>query len=100
MNRRREYVDYLRDMLENAMKAIEFVSEISFDDFKRDEKTIYAVVRALEVIGEGAKKIPEDLKMTYPEVPWREIAGTRDKLIHEYFGINELVVWRTVQEDF
>lgn len=99
MNKGRVYLDYLRDMLESAEKAAEFVSGMNFDDFKNDEKTIFAVVRALEIIGEAAKKIPKDLGDTYPEIPWREIAGTRDKLIHEYFGVNILVVWRTVQDD-
>lgn len=99
MNRGRVYSDYLRDMLESAVKATEFVSGMNFDDFRKDEKTIYAVVRALEIIGEAAKKIPKVLGDSYPEIPWREIAGTRDKLIHEYFGVNLLVVWRTVQDD-
>lgn len=99
MKRSREYMDYLRDMLDNAQKALSFVNGMNFDEFSADDKTTYAVVRALEIIGEATKKIPKDLQESYPEIPWREIAGTRDKLIQEYTGINLAVVWRTVQED-
>jgi uncharacterized protein with HEPN domain len=99
MSHRRVYLDYIRDMIENAEKALLFVSEMNFEEFSQDEKTIYAVVRAIEVIGESARNVPEDLRNTYSEIPWREITGTRDKLIHEYFGVNLNVVWRTVKED-
>lgn len=99
MSPERIYLDYIRDMLENAEKAMQFVEGMNFDEFSKDDKTHYAVVRALDVIGEAIKKIPSDLRSTYAEIPWRDIAGTRDKLIHEYFGVNVSVIWRTVQED-
>ena len=95
----RVYLDYIRDMLESAEKAIAFVGDMSYEEFSEDDKTTYAVVRAIEIIGEAAKKVPKDLRDSYPEIPWREITGTRDKLVHEYFGVNLAVVWRTVQED-
>ncbi len=99
MRSRREYVDYLRDILDAADKAGRFTAGMHFDSFATDEKTVFAVVRALEIIGEAANKIPGSVRERYPVVPWRSMAGIRDKLIHEYFGVNLEVVWRTVQGD-
>jgi len=95
----RIYLDYVRDMLENAEKAVGFVEGMDFEEFAKDEKTHYAVVRAIEVIGEAIKQIPADFRSDHAEIPWRDIAGTRDKLIHEYFGVNVAVIWKTVMED-
>jgi uncharacterized protein with HEPN domain len=96
---KREYEDYLRDMLENAELARTFVQGMEYDEFFEDEKTKYAVMRALEVIGESARQVPEGVRNSATEIPWREISGMRNKLMHEYFGANMKVVWRTVQED-
>ena len=96
---KREYEDYLRDMLENAEKALSFVQGMDYDGFCMDDKAVYAVIRALEIIGEAARQIPEDIRQSNPEIQWREIAAMRNKLTHEYFGVNTKVIWRTVQED-
>ena len=96
---KREHEDYLRDMLENAEKALSFVKGLDYDGFCKDDKALYAVIRALEIIGEAARQIPEKVRESNPETPWREIAGMRNKLTHEYFGVNTKVVWRTVHED-
>ncbi|MBC7262118.1 MAG: DUF86 domain-containing protein [Chloroflexi bacterium] len=99
MNGKQEYLDYIRDMLDGAEKALAFVVGMEYEEFVQDVKTQFAVVRALEIVGEAAKKIPRDVKESYTEIPWREISGTRDKLIHDYIGVNLAVVWRTLQED-
>jgi uncharacterized protein with HEPN domain len=96
---KREYEDYLRDMLENADLALAFVQGMEYDEFVEDEKSKYAVIRALEVIGEAARQIPEHIRASASEIPWRDIMGMRNKLAHEYFGANMKLVWRTVQED-
>ncbi len=99
MKHDREYSDYLEDILDAIQKVADFVGEMSFEQFSRDDKTVFAVVRALEIIGEASKNIPDQVKADNADIPWREMAGIRDKLIHDYFGINLEVVWRTVKED-
>ena len=96
---KREYEDYLNDMLENAEKALSFVQGMDYDGFCGDDKAVYAVIRALEIIGEAARQIPENIRQSQPEIQWREIAAMRNKLTHEYFGVNTRVIWRTVHED-
>lgn len=91
--------DYLEDIRGAASKAMEFVAGISYEGFCQDEKTSFAVVRALEIIGEAAKRIPQDVRDQYLEVPWRSMAGIRDKLIHDYVSVNLEVVWKTIHED-
>lgn len=99
MSMKRIYLDYIQDMLTSAEKALDFTKGMDYAQFSKDEKTHFAVIRALEIIGEAAKNVPLDLRRSYPKIAWRDIAGARNKLIHEYSGINLLVVWRTVQDD-
>ena len=95
----RVYSDYVRDMLEAARKAEEFIGGMTLEQFLADDKTNYAVVRAITIVGEAAKKIPEQVRTRYPDVPWREIAGMRDKVTHEYFGVDLRRVYETVRRD-
>ena len=87
--------DYLNDILEMVENIWNFTKNMSYEDSERDKKTLYAVIRCLEVLGEAVKKIPKHIKEEYPEIPWQEIAGIRDKLIHEYFGVDIEIVWDT-----
>ena len=96
---KREYSDSLRDMLENAQRAIQFTNGMDYKSFAKDDKTVYAVIRAVEIIGEAAANIPGEVRSKYPNVPWREVRGMRNKLVHHYFGINVEVVWQTIHED-
>ena len=91
--------DYLQDVLDSIDAIEEFIADISVDDFKQDRKTIFAVIRAIEIIGEAVKNIPESTISKYPNVPWRAIAGMRDKLIHHYFSVDIDVLWETTQQD-
>ena len=100
MTSERTPVDHLRDILDYAEKAERFLSGIrSVEALRDDERTLLAVIRALEVIGEAAKRVPQDLRKQHPQAPWRGMTGMRDKVIHGYFGVDVEVVWRTVRED-
>jgi uncharacterized protein with HEPN domain len=72
---------------------------MTFDAFARDDKTSFAVVRALEIIGEATKRIPQIVRDREPSVPWRAMSGMRDKLSHDYIGVNLAVVWKTATAD-
>jgi hypothetical protein len=90
---------YVDDILEAIEKVENYVNDFSFEQFSRDTKTVDALVRNFEVIGEATKRIPAETKDKHPEIPWKMMAGTRDKLIHEYFGVNVQVLWKAVKED-
>ena len=90
---------YLDDILDAAGKAIEFTDGLSFGEFVGDKRTTFAVIRAFEILGEAAKNVPEATRKLAPRVPWQEMAGMRDKLIHAYHGVDLKVVWRAIRED-
>ncbi|MFN8499152.1 MAG: DUF86 domain-containing protein [Anaerolineae bacterium] len=99
MSSDRTYVDYLRDILAAAQNAETFIQGMDHDTFAEDTKTVYAVARALEIIGEAAKRIPESIRLSHPEVPWRLMSGTRDQIIHAYFRVDLDRVFETVRQD-
>jgi uncharacterized protein with HEPN domain len=95
----RTYFDFLQDILDCLRKAQDFIAGMTFDEFLTDEKTHFAVARALEIVGEASKRLPPDLKKRYPDLPWRDMAGMRDKLVHDYSGVNLRVVWETALDE-
>ncbi len=88
MSEERLLQDYLNDIIESISDIREFILGMTFDTFANDIKTVKAVIRSLEVIGEAVNKIPEDIRDRYPETHWQEMIGMRNRLIHEYFGVD------------
>jgi uncharacterized protein with HEPN domain len=97
--KRRELGDYLEDILEAIQEVSDFTTGMDFNDFIEDRKSINAVIRSLEVIGEAAKNLSVELREKYPEIPWKRMARMRDKLIHEYFGVDKEMVWEVIQTE-
>ena len=93
----RDYRDYLQDILDAVNDIESFVDNMTYEEFIKDRKTLNAVVRSIEIIGEATKNIPEPMKAKYKELPWKQMAGMRDKLIHAYFGIDTETLWKVSQ---
>jgi uncharacterized protein with HEPN domain len=96
---KRADTDFLNDSKEAILRINVYVENLSYEEFLNDIKTQDAVVRNLEIIGEAIKNISEELKEKYSRVPWKDLAGVRDKLIHHYFGVNLDIVWNIVKEE-
>jgi len=97
--RHRDIRDYLQDIQEAITDIEEFVANMTYEEFIKDRKTLNAVVRSIEIIGEASKKLPNSLKAKYAELPWKEIMGMRDKLIHAYFGMDTETIWETIKHN-
>jgi uncharacterized protein with HEPN domain len=90
---------YIED-IRNSIERIEsYTEDMDFDGFVEDPKTIDAVIRNLSIIGEAVRNLPEQLKSEYPGIPWKEIVGMRNKVVHEYFGVDEEILWETAKKD-
>ncbi|RKX74687.1 MAG: DUF86 domain-containing protein [Spirochaetes bacterium] len=96
---KRAILDYINDIVDSMAKTKEFVRDMPYEKFLQEVKTQFAAVRAIEIIGEATKNIPASVRKKYPQIPWREIVGMRDKVVHEYFGLNLMVIRKTVKED-
>ena len=88
---------YLRDVLQAFRNVRQFIEGLSYETFISDRKTMSAVIRELEIAGEAAKQLPISVRKKYPQIPWSDMAGMRDKLIHFYFGVDMEIVWETVK---
>ncbi|MBF0567159.1 MAG: DUF86 domain-containing protein [Nitrospirae bacterium] len=97
--KKREYRDYLNDIAESIDDAISFIKDMTYKEFITDKKTIYAVVRSIEIIGEASSHIPKLIRDKAPDMPWSEMKGMRNRIAHEYFGIDNKITWDTVEHD-
>ncbi|HNQ26267.1 MAG: hypothetical protein BWY93_00612 [Euryarchaeota archaeon ADurb.BinA087] len=95
----RNIIMFLHDILDTIDRIDQFVAGMDYTDFHHDEKTRFATIQCIEIIGEAAKHIPPQFRSHYPDIPWVDIAGMRDKLIHAYFSIDSLKVWKVIKED-
>jgi uncharacterized protein with HEPN domain len=94
----RDFEVYLEDII-SAIDSVEaYTKGLTYQSFVDDKKTVDAVIRNFEIIGEATKQIPLSVRREYPDVPWANMAGMRDKLIHGYFGVQLDVVWKTIKE--
>jgi uncharacterized protein with HEPN domain len=92
---KRNYVLYLKDILEAIERVQSYVEGRNFEQFSKDTLVVDAVVRNFEIIGEAAKHIPAEVTQEHPLIKWKDMAGMRDKLAHEYFGVDIEILWRT-----
>jgi uncharacterized protein with HEPN domain len=90
---KREDTAIIQDIKEAIKRIMSYTSKITYDDFVKDHKTQDAVIRNIEILGEAAKILSNAIKESYSNIPWKEISGTRDRLIHDYFGVNIDIVW-------
>lgn len=90
------YVGHMRDAIQHAL---EFTANLDYDEFTADHRTIYATVQSLEIVGEAAKRIPDEVRSLDPTIPWRKMAGMRDVMLHRYDQVDLLEVWDTVERD-
>ncbi|NWG19873.1 MAG: DUF86 domain-containing protein [Chloroflexi bacterium] len=99
MSAPRGYLDYLDDIATALDAVASFLQGLDLDGFRSDIKTVYAVTRALEIAGESVKRLPEDVRARHPGIPWRLMAGMRDRLIHGYDTVDVAILWQTATQD-
>lgn len=89
---------YIKDILDSITRIEDYTKGMSFKEFSRNKMAIDAVIRNFEVIGEASKNLPAKTKSIYKRIPWKEMAGMRDKVIHEYFGVDLKIIWKTIKD--
>jgi uncharacterized protein with HEPN domain len=94
---KRETLLLLDDMLQSAKKIKRYTEDLDFNSFLSDDKTMDAVVRNFEIIGEAANRIDEEFRLNHPEIEWKRIRGFRNRIVHDYFGIDYEIVWEIIE---
>ncbi|MFA5422979.1 MAG: DUF86 domain-containing protein [Phycisphaerae bacterium] len=89
----------LEDIIEAIERIRQYIKGLPFEKFLDDRKTIDAVVRNMEIIGEAANRLPEEFRQNHPEVEWYKVIGLRHRIVHEYFGIDIQIIWQILQKD-
>jgi len=97
---KRDYRLFLQDILESIERIEEYTEGYDFETFTKDRKTVDAVLRNLEIIGEAARHIPENIRTQHPEIPWKRVIGLRNVVIHHYFGVDLSIVWVIIKSSF
>jgi uncharacterized protein with HEPN domain len=93
-------INLLLNDIRQALDRIEqYIKNLSFDAFSDDQKSVDAVVRNLEIIGEAASRLPDEFKEKYSEIEWYKVVGLRHRIVHEYFGIDLEIIWQILQKD-
>ena len=95
---KKEYSDSLNDILMSMELSQNFINDLNLQSFNVDNKTQFAVIRCLEIIGEATKRLPDSLREAYPDIPWKAMAGMRDRLIHGYDIVDPEIIWVTVSK--
>lgn len=93
----RDFLDFVEDVIESIKDALSFTEGMEYEDFVKDKKTLFAVRKSLEIIGEATKKIPAEVREQYQQIPWKEAMAMRDRLIHGYFAVDSAIVWKVVK---
>ncbi|AFY89207.1 HepT-like ribonuclease domain-containing protein [Chroococcidiopsis thermalis] len=94
----RQLAEFLQDILDTIADIETFTDNVEFEAFQVNREKVLAVIKSIEILGEAVKKVPDYIRSQYPDIPWRSIAGMRDVLVHEYWGIDVNIIWATVQE--
>ncbi len=96
---KRDYSDFVQDIVDAIKSINSFIADMSFEDFSKDDKTISAVTRKFEIIGEAANRIPKEFQQKYNKIPWSHMIGMRNKITHDYDGINLMIIFDSAKED-
>lgn len=96
--KKKEPIFFLKDIYNSLEKIFKYTENISYDEFLKSDIMKDAVERNFEIIGEAVKNLSEDFRNQYPQIPFKQVAGMRDKLIHDYFGIDYEILWKTIKD--